>query len=264
MTTRSTRRPSVVLKLSMIANGFCQRLFPKRCVDGMIGIGLSCGYLILPGCVDVEPAREASARYRAAVADAAFAEPTEVVDNLTAIVPWNTDLIRDDEGRVLMVTWTSYPGYDELAGQDTPAGVELWVTVGRELQTFCRETGLRGAALALRLEQRLGLPPNVGKDRIVELWVPESALFRPAPDAEITDTTAELAIPSVAAAEHIGWLMNLTAASYGQQGYPWTRLGYTYDWSPDAQSDVGQSEFVIRKGAIVGVRSVSSHDEYCH
>ena len=43
--------------------------------------------------------------------------------------------------------------------------------------------------------------------------------------------------------------------------YPWTRLGYTYDWGP-AKSPVGLSEFVVFKGSTVGVRKVYTNEEY--
>ncbi|AKT40405.1 hypothetical protein [Chondromyces crocatus] len=201
--------------------------------------------------------------YRNAVADAAVAEESEIVDTLTPISLANVDLERDNMGRVLMVTWTSYDGYDNIIGTDTGLGPDVWVTPGRELQAFCRSTGLQGDALNLRLEQRMGLPPNNGKNRIVELWVDADDMFRPSPDPEIDDTRAELDFPNGTPQEHIDWIEHQKSISYGENGYPWTRLGYTYDWNPEASSVVGESEFVIRKLSNVGVHSVTSQDEYC-
>lgn len=200
--------------------------------------------------------------YQAAVDDAEIAEADEIVDDLVAITPGSSALSFDDEGRVLMVTWTSWDGYDGDVGMETTLGVEVWMTPAPQLQDFCQGTGLQGASLDLRLEQRLGLPPDDGKDRVVELWVPTDALFRPAPDAEIDDSAAQLDFPASATADHIEWVESLTAESYGDGGYPWTRLGYTYDWNPDA-SEVGPSEFVARSGSAVVVESVSSNDAYC-
>ncbi|MEZ4436423.1 MAG: hypothetical protein R3F65_28825 [bacterium] len=62
--------------------------------------------------------------------------------------------------------------------------------------------------------------------------------------------------------EHRMWVEALTEESYGE-GYPWTRLGYTYDWDPAAGSVVGLSEFVIRPGSVVGVESVTGTGAYC-
>jgi hypothetical protein len=36
--------------------------------------------------------------------------------------------------------------------------------------------------------------------------------------------------------------------------YPWTQLGYTYDWG--SSNHMGLSEYVIRKGSTVGVAGV--------
>jgi len=206
---------------------------------------------------------EIEALYQAAIVDAKTAEPSEIVTTLVAINPENAGLIRDPSGRVLMTTWDSYTGYDALVGQETPLGVDVWVTPGRDLQDFCRKSGLQGEALALRLEQIIGLPPKNGYDRMVELWVPVDGMFRPSPDPEITDSTAQLDFPPNTPQAHVNWINNLTASTYGPDGYPWTRLGYTYDWSPEAATEVGLSEFVITKGTAVVVESVTPHDEYC-
>ena len=54
----------------------------------------------------------------------------------------------------------------------------------------------------------------------------------------------------------------LRAASYGVEGYPWTQLSYTY-WSPDADSEVGLSEFVARAGSEMIIDSVVDQDTCC-
>jgi hypothetical protein len=110
--------------------------------------------------------------------------------------------------------------------------------------------------LPLRLEQLLGLPPAKGYTKFVELWVDPDDLFRPSPDPEVTDTVAQLDFPAGVSAEHRSWYEeNLNTT------YPWTRLGYTYDWGNPA-SEVGLSEFVIRKGAAVTIRSVTPTNAY--
>lgn len=206
--------------------------------------------------------QDLAARYDQAVEDAALPEASEVVDDLVAITDDNPDLVRDEDGRVLMVTWTSYTGYDELVGQPTTLGVEVWSTVAPEMQSFCRAAGLEDDALALRLEQLLGLPMATGKDRVVELWVPADAMFRPSPDPEVDDSVASLDFPATVSQEHKDWIEALRASSYGDMGYPWTQLGYTYDWGGDGD-EVGLSEFVVRKGSEVLVKDVYTVAEYC-
>jgi hypothetical protein len=216
----------------------------------------------------VEPApaltdEELAARYVAAVADAKVAEESEISDQLIAISASTTGLKFDDKGRVLAVTWTSWNGYDGKEGQEVTLGVEVWVTTVPQLQDFCRGLGLSDKPLDLRLEQAMGLPPNNGKTKLVQLWIPADGLFRPSPDAEIDDGIAALAFPEGADAAHVAWIEKLRENSYGEKGYPWTQLGYTYDWAPDAKSEVGLSEFVARKGTKAVVESIVAQAQYC-
>jgi hypothetical protein len=206
---------------------------------------------------------ELAERYAAAVADAKDAEASEIYDQLLAISPGNAGMKFDAQGRVLAVTWTSWDGYDGKEGQEIELGVEVWVTAAPQLQEFCRALGLADEALDLRLEQAMGLPPNNGKTKLVQLWIPTDGLFRPSPDAEIDDAVAALSFPEGANPDHVAWIENLQGSSYGENGYPWTRLGYTYDWAPDAKSEIGLSEFVARKGTKAVVESVVPQSQYC-
>lgn len=187
----------------------------------------------------------------------------EIYDQLIAVTTTNASLKFDDNGRVLAVTWTSWDGYDGKEGQELELAVEVWVTMVPQLQDFCRALPLRDKPLDLRLEQLMGLPPNNGKTKLVQLWLPTDGLFRPSPDAEIDDSVAALTFPEGTTAEHIAWIENLQATSYGEKGYPWTRLGYTYDWAPDGKSEVGLSEFVVRKGTKVVIESITPQAQYC-
>jgi hypothetical protein len=204
-----------------------------------------------------------TALYVAAVADAEVADASEIYDQLIAISPSNAGLKFDAKGRVLAVTWTSWNGYDGKEGQEVELGVEVWITVVPQLQDFCRGLGLSDKPLDLRLEQAMGLPPHNGKTKLVQLWIPADGLFRPSADAEIDDAIAALAFPDGADPSHVAWIEQLQGSSYGEKGYPWTRLGYTYDWAPDAKTEVGLSEFVARKGTKAVVESIVPQAQYC-
>ncbi len=216
--------------------------------------------------------------YQAAINDAEVAEPDEISTRLTAITPYNNHLIGEGTAgmsRVLMVTWTSWTGYDSLVGKSIrvddltkslDTSRDTWVTVAPELQEFCKSQTLDSANMTLRVEQLMGLPPHNGKTRFVAFWVNPEDLFRPSPDPEITDHEAELDFPAssrfvTVSAEHVAWFNSLKETSYETNGYPWTRLGYTYDWG-NSFCKVGLSEFVIRSGATVDVQSVALNDEF--
>lgn len=212
--------------------------------------------------------------YAAALQDAKVAEADEIYDGLTAITPDNPDLTwQADMNRVLMVTWTSWNGYDNLVGQETELGREVWATAVPQLQTFCQSyTATTETPLTLRMEQLLGLPANNGKTRVVEMWVNPADMFRPSPDGEIDDTVAELELPgpehfaSQQAYEfHRDWYnlqMSLQNYDDPSKGYPWSRLGYTYDWG-NSDTEVGLSEFVIAAKSKVTIEQVYSNEEYC-
>ena len=173
-----------------------------------------------------------------------------------------------------MVTWTSWDGYDDKIGQSMTLSREIWVTAAAQVADLCRQR--RGPfrrtrtpeALSLRLEQLLGLPPGNGKDRFVELWVDPKDLFRPCRDPEITDRTCALTFPQGAGFvaitdDYRKWFNDLAASSYtGDSPYPWTGLGYTYDWG-GRKTAVGLSEFVVRAGGTAAVHTVESTNEYC-
>jgi hypothetical protein len=207
-------------------------------------------------------------QYQQAVADAAQADWSEVVDNLLAVAPQTPGLQWDTSGttRVLAVTWTGWTGYDALAGTTTTLSRDVWITLVPEAKHFATVCGLQGAALTLRLEQLIGLPPGNGATRFVEMWVDPEDLFRPSADPEINDRTALPTWPrssryvSVSAA-HRAWIENLMATSYGANGYPWTRLGYTYDWG-NPNSEHGASEYIVPAGAVVKIQGATLTADY--
>jgi hypothetical protein len=101
----------------------------------------------------------------------------------------------------------------------------------------------------------------------VEFWALPSQLFRPAADNEITDTTAGLAMPATTEPWYRAWFNQLRAQQYFQStdpahdAYPWTQLGYTYDWG--SANHQGQSEFVIRQQSPVIVKETTPYQAYC-
>ncbi|MFN8495335.1 MAG: hypothetical protein U0350_47495 [Caldilineaceae bacterium] len=213
-------------------------------------------------------------RYAAALQDAKVAEPSEVYTGLIAITPDNQNLVWDKAtGRLLVSTWTSYKGYDPQVGKELTVTRETWVTTVPELKTFCQNyQATPDAPLTLRMEELLGLPPNNGKTRIVSLWVKPESLFRPAPDNEITDTAAEVEMPPAShfksqqdyeyARDWYNLQLKLDNYDDPTKGYPWTRLGYTYDWG-NPKSEVGLSEFVIYANSPAKVESVALTEDYC-
>ena len=210
--------------------------------------------------------------HMAAILDAAIAEPGEISRNLLAIVEHNDQLVWK-ESSVLMITWTNWDGYDANLGKSMPLKIPVWVTAAPKLQNFCKSYQPDGTiTLDLRLEQLLGLAPHTSKTKFVEMWVNPLNIFRPCPDPEISDQECELDFPRSANfltvnLDHRKWMMDNEAEKYPPsldetKWFPWTRLGYTYDWG-NSHSEVGLSEFVIEAGATVEIHSITPTLDYC-
>lgn len=202
--------------------------------------------------------------YRLAVIDAMYAEETEICSTLIVIKPENTYLSWNN-GYVLVVTWTKYSSsYPEGDTISTWWG-ETWVTAVPEIRDWFTKNTVSKENLVLRTEQLLGMPENTGNKYFAELWVKPEDLLRPSYDNEITDNICGLYFPENAETEYIRWFNdNILSSYYSQSGenkYPWTRLGYTYDWG-NVNNEVGLSEFIIKKDSKVIVKSLQSTEEY--
>ncbi len=260
-----------------------------------IGFGL-CVLLIISSCAGRRDTRQAPATlrlfYQAALSDAKLPEADEISQNLVPIYPGNPDLIWNEAGQVLMVSWTKASFYESYsAGDEFGLYGDTWLTVAPFLQDFC--SNWKGAQLNLRLAQMLGMPPERDYDTFVELWVDPKDLFRPCPDPEIADRECLTQIPLLndqarsesdtppwycgpdpaqqAAAfvlvnpAHLAWMCSNWEKSFSAediyQQYPWTALGYTYDWG--SGGPVGMSEFIAVKGASVRLERKLSTASFC-
>lgn len=216
--------------------------------------------------------------FQAAVRDASGQSVANVHDGLFAVADDNPLLVwREPAARTQLkvASLMSQPTYDRYyAGRSsgTTTGLHSWVTAVPQVRAFCRATGLSGEALRTRLRQYLGLAPGRRYDLFVEFWVDRSDLFRPCPDPEIDDTACRVAFPVSGGMpeapavkgvdDYLAWFTRTYAASYGDGGVPWTRLGYTYDWNP-ATPKVGASEYLITVGAAWEIAGVTPIDAYC-
>jgi len=206
--------------------------------------------------------------YQDAVEDAMIAEADEISDDLIAILPTNTYLSWKEiggESYVLVATLTKYDSSYPVDSSVTMWWGETWVTAVPELKDWFADHPKEQTDPVLRCEQLLGMPDVEGNFYFAEIWVKPDDLFRPTPDAEITDQIADLTFPDGTDEFYKTWFNNNIIYSYypepTETAYPWTRLGYTYDWG-NSDSEIGLSEFVIRKNAKVVVEAVETVSEY--
>jgi len=224
--------------------------------------------------------------YAAAVRTAQYPAQDHVSAELVPILRTNPELRWDSQGRVLMVAWTMKKYYEGSVDKPYKLPVTLWVTAVPYLQRACRGWGLPPEGLPLRIAQALGMPPPKpdGYDAFVQMWVDPRTFFRPCPDPEITDRECQVSLDAgpvdrsggcpwskdqVSGAfvrvsdDHLQWMCGNWEGTYKSTNkFPWTALGYTFDWG-DLLHPQGQSEYVVPPKTTVWIEGISSAEEYC-
>ncbi len=161
-------------------------------------------------------------------------------------------------------------------GQTITLGRDTWITVEPEVQKLCR--GTAPDKVADTLHKLLGLKPVAKGDEagtfvLMTILGPQTTgpagigIFRPCadPDPKAASCGNTLKGPDA----YVKWFAENLISSFkvdpkiDDTGYPWTRLGYTYDWDRAASSPRGAQEYVAPKGTKVQIRKIVSQQDYC-
>jgi hypothetical protein len=212
-------------------------------------IGAAC-YAVAASAFAADPLKK---QYKKSIKDAAVIQPNEV-KKVAAITAASAQF----------VTWTAYPDSYKPGTDLTLAWGETWVTQNGAVQNACKTFAKEPEALNTDIQQLLGLPPKAGEQRyFAVLQVQTKDMFRPCANPSLTATECTANFDDSVSDSHKAWYASQSAVAYQlPQGYPWTRLGYTYDWDPETDEE-GVFEFVIKKGATVKVVSITPTAEYC-
>jgi hypothetical protein len=131
-----------------------------------------------------------------------------------------------------------------------------WVAQPDELRALCH--GKPDPLLAL--QQALGLPPEKRNDeKVFTFDVPPADMFRPcasSPDITTKQCSVDLPvqpIPAQAATEHfvLKQMMDSYRSGFNSPGYPFTAMGWSYDWDLNSSTHQGVSEYVVKPGAVI-------------
>jgi len=148
-------------------------------------------------------------------------------------------------GKVLSATWVSLPSESRPACKGAPDPV-------------------------LALEQLLGMPPAGGDWELVQFSVAPDHIFRPcASGPEIGTTQCSFALPKRSSSPEtqlfvFGQMWSSYIADFQDPGYPYTGMGWTYNWNPAAKDHYGVSEYVVKEGAPVSDIRVFTPSEFCN
>jgi hypothetical protein len=202
--------------------------------------------------------------YNAAIYDAAVYKAS----NVRPLKPLTFD---PTTRSATVVTLTGYP----YQPGTTTVPVYVWVTQVPEVQQSCQKFTRN---LELSLNQLLGLIPGTRLGNFVTMTVTEGSIIRPATNPDpLTQLPCSLPAPANCGQEfpkglsdtYVNWFASKTLSAWvisepsqPPVGYPWTRLGYTYNWKPGA-GKYGASEYVIVPGSSVTVLEITPYKEYC-
>jgi hypothetical protein len=219
--------------------------------------------IVLTGCstpVTSPSSEDLKQAYEAAIRVAAIHTPEFSVP-LRTIGPEQSD--------VNVVTFTEWGVPSSTLRRYT------WVSLPAQLHEMCRNK----SDTVLAIQQILGLPPAPNPSRPEHRWevisfkVMREALFRPCPSgtdiAAASCTTDE--VPKLDA-ETTHFLLNQIwtsdrlggGANAAVAGYPFTGMGWSYNWDPASASHIGVSEYVVKPGAEIREPQTSTPDEFCH
>jgi hypothetical protein len=220
------------------------------------------------------PDADAVTRYEAAVRDAAVASPDKI--RPLAKVP--------AAGTVRVARWVTDA---QLACKDSQPPCALpktgqytyWVSLEAEIGPKCRAWHLGEPALSRRLEQLLGMPldppAQYRKTHFLVIQVNATDLQRAClgvaqtatGDAPVCTLRAPSNSQSGGPVVDGGFVGDQMAGSYvlgdAVPGYPFTRLGYTYDWNRESTDHYGVSEFLLKPQADATVVEQVGTAQFC-
>ncbi len=180
--------------------------------------------------------------WQLAMEDAVFSEDSEVME-LVKLTKEDERVIWDEAGeRALLLTWHDYEG-ECPSGEPVESGGEIWATSAGEMIDWYRNNRDGVDDWEKRFAGLLGVHEDEGYTRVTGFWVSPEDVIRP---AYITDVTKDMVndYGAVSDPSYKEWFDGNIIYSYFQSDYPWTRLGYTYDWVND-ETEYGLTEFLI-------------------
>lgn len=197
--------------------------------------------------------------FEEAVKDAVFAEESEI-EPLVTLTKEDEHVTWDEEGRVLLCTWHNYPdSYPE--GEDvTIEWGPVWTFTDKELETYTEELK-KAEDPEDRLRQIIAFTPDSEHSTITAFWVDPADVRRPAYQSDPTNADMTTSFGDNVDEEFKEWFDDNTLSSYFYGSYPWTRLGYTYDWA-DNGTEYGLTEFIVNSGAEVEVEFTEGIDGF--
>lgn len=200
------------------------------------------------------------ALYDEGIKDAVFADEDEIME-LVSLTKDDTRVEWDAQGRVLLLTLHNYPDSYPEGEKVTLEWGTVWTFVEKDMESAYAKEAKYGEDSDMILKQLIGLPPDGEYSTVTGFWVDTKDVVRPAYQPNPLDGSMTTEFSENVDAEFKTWFDDNILDSYFYGEYPWTRLGYTYNWSGHG-TEYGVTEFLVKQGAEVEVEFTVSADEF--
>lgn len=203
---------------------------------------------LLFGCATTQTPEEGlNAAYTRSIPAAAVKTP----DSVRTLTPIDTT-----KAEIIVAHLQPYPTID--------ASRFIWISLPGDLRTFCKDKKDK----LLALEMALGVPPDPTDDKVFTFRISPADLFRPcASGPDTTTTSCSLDLPRTPDSKNEHFVLNQMITSYrvgfSSPGYPFTGMGWSYDWDPDSATHQGVSEYVTKPGAAISDIASTTADAFC-
>ncbi|MEG0229112.1 MAG: hypothetical protein RR640_00735 [Oscillospiraceae bacterium] len=199
--------------------------------------------------------------YKKSVEDAMIADADEIKPLVTLTKESNMVTWNEKADKILLISWHKYPDRYKQGETTTLSHGEVWTFTDKEIAKWYQANKNGVSDWNLRFKQLIGLPPDSKYTHFTALWANPADVYRPAYITDIATANMATTLIEKENTEYKNWFNDNILFSYYEDAYPWTRLGYTYDWA-DNGTEYGLSEFLIAKDAAVSIEFTKTTEDF--
>ena len=171
-------------------------------------------------------------------------------ENIRPLVNLNKDdkrTIWNDNGEVLLFTLHHNLESYAVGKSGAVEGEEIWLYSTKEMRDWYMLNKMNTFDRTIRLKQLLGKDYNSKDTYVSTLWINPNKVYRP---AFVNDVNKDMqtSFDDTVSSWFKEWFRKSEIYSYETNKYPWTRLGYSFDWGSDSDR-YGLSEFISFNGS---------------
>ena len=175
-----------------------------------------------------------------------------------SLVTWN-----QDNEKVLLFTLHRFPSSYIEGEVCAITWKESWLCSVKEYAKWYKDNKDNIKDVLLRTKQLLGMSNESRNTYISSLWFDPNDVYRP---AYVANPTKPMSLTFAEDNPDFfkSWFTNEYYSSYDTNKLPWTRLGYTYDWSEESKDKYGLTEFIAFDGVSFTVEKTLTVEEFAN